>query len=87
MLIPGRKMTGAGDKAKESELSPEAMQGLLDKNRAKWVEYNHGLHDAVTEVIKAVDAKSASGVLEAGGAIDGACESCHVVFWYPEQKK
>jgi len=88
LLIPGRKMAAAGDKAKdESELSPEAMQALLEKDRAKWVAFSNGLHETVAEVIKAIDAKSASGVLDAGGAIDGACESCHQVFWYPEQKK
>lgn len=88
LLIPGRKMAGAGEKPKDaSELTPEAMQGLLDKNPAKWIEYSHALHDTATEVIKAIDAKSASGVLDAGGSIDGACESCHVVFWYPEQRK
>jgi len=88
LLIPGRKMAGAGEKAKDaSELAPEAMQSLMEKDRAKWVEYSHGLHDKVIAVIKAIDAKSASGVLDAGGDIDAACESCHQVFWYPDQKK
>ena len=88
LLIPGRKMAGAGEKAKDaSELAPEAMQSLMDKDRAKWVEYTHGLHDKVIAVIKAIDAKSASGVLDTGGDIDAACESCHQVFWYPDQKK
>jgi len=87
LQIPGRKMAGAGEKAKdESEQSPEAMQAMMEKDRAKWVQFSHGLHDTVTEVIKAIDAKSVSGVLEAGGSIDGACESCHQVFWYPEKK-
>jgi len=22
-----------------------------------------------------------------GEAIDSACESCHVVYWYPDEKK
>jgi cytochrome c556 len=87
LVIPGRKMAGANVKPKDaSELTPEAMQALLDKDRAKWVAFSHGLHATVEEVIKAVDAKSVSGVLDAGGAIDGACESCHQVFWYPDQK-
>jgi hypothetical protein len=88
LLIPGRKMAAATDKAKDaSELAPDAMQALLDKNRDKWVQYSHGLYDTVAEVIKAIDAKSASGVLDAGGNIDAACENCHTMFWYPDQKK
>ena len=87
LVVPGRKMAAAGEKSKDpSELSPEAMQALLDKDRAKWVAFAHGLHDTVGEVIKAIDAKNAAGVLESGGNIDGACESCHQVFWYPDQK-
>ena len=88
LLIPGRKAAAAGEKAKDdSELAPEAIQALIDKDRAKWVAFSHGMHATMTEVIKAIDAKSASGVLDAGGTLDGACESCHQVFWYPEQKK
>jgi cytochrome c556 len=88
LQLPGRKMASAGDKAKDSsELAPEAMQALLDKDRAKWIQFSKGLHDSVTEVIKAIDAKNPSAVLDTGGAIDAACENCHQVFWYPDQKK
>ena len=27
------------------------------------------------------------GLLDVGEALDSACESCHVVYWYPDEKK
>lgn len=36
-------------------------------------------------MLRAVDAKDIQGMLNAGEAIDEACESCHMVFWYPNQ--
>jgi hypothetical protein len=35
----------------------------------------------------AAKAKDKDELLNVGEAIDTACESCHVVYWYPDEKK
>ena len=32
------------------------------------------------------EAKDAAKLFEVSGALDQVCESCHMKFWYPEQK-
>src|ERR1051325_9438601 len=50
LVMEGRKMAPAGDKSEnpDIELAPEQMQKLLDADRASWVKYAHGLHDAAS---------------------------------------
>ena len=49
-------------------------------------EIAYGLQDAGAEALKAIEAKDAEGLSNAGGDIDAACESCHVKYWYPNKK-
>src|SRR6185436_16435731 len=88
LVIDGRKMAPAGDKSEnpDIELQPEQMQKLLDADRASWVKYAHGLHDKAMVALKAIDAKSVQGLMDAGEGIDEACENCHKQYWYPDQK-
>ena len=88
LLIEGRKMAPPGDKSEnpDIELAPEQMQKLMDADRAAWVKNAHGLHDAAMVALKAIDAKSVQGLMDAGETIDTACENCHKQYWYPDQK-
>jgi len=45
------------------------------------------LIDATLIALKAIDARNAEELSNAGGEIDAACESCHLTFWYPNEKK
>jgi hypothetical protein len=36
-------------------------------------------------MLTAIDKKDPSGMMNAGSAMDGVCESCHLTFWYPNQ--
>ncbi len=42
---------------------------------------------AAAIAIKAVDAKDKDGLLHALDGIDKACESCHLHYWYPNDKR
>ena len=33
--------------------------------------------------LKAIESKNADDLLNAGQAIDTACENCHLKYWYP----
>lgn len=59
----------------------EAGQLLMAEGRAidrqDWVREAQAMVDASREVLAAVDAKSAQGVFDAGGALYTSCAGCH----------
>jgi hypothetical protein len=89
LQIPGRHVAKAGEKAEDPkvELSPEQIEESINKDRASWINYAHGLHDATMAAFKAIEAKDAEGLLNAGDGIDNACEKCHLQYWYPNEKR
>jgi cytochrome c553 len=88
ILISGRKVANPGDQPKDpqAELAPEQIEILINEDRATWAKLAHDLQNAVTVAIKAVDAKDAEALSNAGGGIDTACETCHKKYWYPNQE-
>jgi hypothetical protein len=89
LQMPGRQVAKAGEKADDPkvELGPEQIEDLINKDRASWIKYAHGLHDATMEAFKAIDAKDAEKLLDVGNGIDEACEKCHLQYWYPNEKR
>ena len=65
------------------DLSPAQIEVLLKQNRTPFNEFAQKLTDAALVALRAVDARSVEGLYEAGDAIDQACESCHMTYWYP----
>ena len=89
LQIPGRHVAKAGEKADDPkvELAPEQIEDMINKDRAAWIKYAHGLHDATMEALKAVEAKDKDKLLDVGNGIDEACEKCHLQYWYPNENK
>jgi hypothetical protein len=89
LQIPGRHVAKSGEKADDPkvELAPQQIEDLINKDRAAWIRYAHGLHDATMEAFKAIEAKDKDKLLEVGNAIDEACEKCHLQYWYPNENK
>lgn len=89
LLIPGRKVAQPHEKSENPgiELEPEEMQKLIDDDRETFGKLAHGLHDSVMIAFKAIEAKDKEALLDAGNAIDQACENCHVKYWYPNEAK
>jgi hypothetical protein len=87
LMIPGRRVAQPGEKSETPgvELEPEEMDALIAKDRAAWNGRAKILHDSVSEVIKAIDAKDANLVFELGEKIEEACENCHKQYWYPNE--
>jgi hypothetical protein len=85
LLMEGRKVARPGEKAEnpDVELGPEEIQTVIDGDRAAWVKFAHGLHDAGMVALKAIDEKNVQGLQDAGEGIDNACEQCHLKYWYP----
>jgi len=89
LLIEGRRVAKPGEKAENEqvELGPEEIEALINQDRTSWIHFAHALNDATTVALKAIDAKNAPGLLDAGEGIDAACENCHLKYWYPLSKQ
>jgi cytochrome c556 len=84
---PGRRVSALNAKPGLGELSAAEIQLRFDADPAAFAERAAVLQSAAREALKAIDAKDADALMNAGGTIDDACEACHVVYWYPQQLK
>jgi hypothetical protein len=85
LMMDGRTVARPGFKSENPgiELEPEQMEKLINEDRATFHKLAQALHDATMPALKAIEAKNAEGLLDAGEIIDQACESCHLKYWYP----
>ena len=86
LLIPGRHVAKPGEKGDPRvELPPEQIEALINQDRVNFTKLANGLYDSVLPVLRAIDKKDKEALLEAGDAIDQACENCHFTYWYPKR--
>jgi hypothetical protein len=87
LLIPGRHVARPGEKAEDPkiQLGPEQIEALINEDRQQWTTRAHGLHDAALVAQKAIEARNAEALLDAGDVLDKACENCHITYWYPRK--
>ncbi len=89
LVMDGRRLVAPGspvlDQGTSGVLSAEEGQKLFEAKRPAFVQFARALREAATQMLTAVDKKDPSGMMNAGAAMDGVCESCHLTFWYPNQ--
>jgi len=86
LLIPGRRVAAPGQTADPRiELPPDQIEALINQDRRAFVDLAHGLYDSVVPALQAIEAKDKEKLLNAGDAIDRACESCHMKYWYAKK--
>jgi hypothetical protein len=89
LMMEGRKLVAPGgavlDQGASGVLSAEEGQKRLESQHATFVQFAAALRDAGTQMLAAIDKKDTAGMMDAGAAMDGVCESCHLTFWYPNQ--
>jgi hypothetical protein len=85
LVIPGRHANVAGAVGAEGELSPAEIDAKMIAQRPVWVAFARSLRATAEQAVAAVDSRDTDRILDVGGAIDEACEACHLVFWYPDQ--
>ena len=85
LRIPGRLVARHGEKSENPriELEPETIQKLIAEDPATWSKLVNQLHDAAVPALRAIDAKNAAGLFDAGEHMEHACEACHQQYWYP----
>jgi hypothetical protein len=94
LKIPGRRVQslvpipGAESETPGPEdLTPEQVQALLNRTRPDFNNFAQKLTDAAMIALRAVDKRDVDGLFDAGDSIDTACENCHLMYWYPGEKK
>jgi hypothetical protein len=85
LIMEGRHVAKPGEKSENPgiELQPEQIEKVIADDRQAWINFAHGLHDAALPALRATETKNAQALLDAGEAIDTACENCHLKYWYP----
>lgn len=89
LVMDGRKLVAPGspvlDQGTSGVLSAEEGQKLFDEKHATFVQFARALREVGAQMLTAIDKKDPTGMMNAGAAMDGVCESCHLTFWYPNQ--
>ena len=68
------------------ELTPVQIEEKINKDRVAWDKKAEALQQTAVKAIAAARAHDKDGVLNVGEEIDNACESCHLIYWYPDEK-
>ncbi len=89
LVMDGRKLVAPGspvlDQGTSGVLGAAEGQQLFDSKHPTFVQFARALREAGTRMLMAIDKKDPTGMMNAGAAMDGVCESCHLTFWYPNQ--
>jgi hypothetical protein len=87
LMMPGRAVAppGAGSLSPGIELAPDQIRALIDKSPGGWNQFARSLQESLQPALAAIDKKDPQALFEAGDKIDEVCESCHQIFWYPQQ--
>jgi hypothetical protein len=90
ILMNGRRAqapsTDSNQPVDPNALAPEKIEALIKQENIQWTSLAHAMHDSAMAVVKAVDAKSAQGVFDAGNTLSETCGNCHKQFWLPAPK-
>jgi hypothetical protein len=91
LKTPGRKRSRREDANAKSqpdapELTPAQIEEKVAKDRAAWASKADALQATAVKAMAAAKAHDKDAVLAVGSDIDGACEGCHKVYWYPDEK-
>jgi hypothetical protein len=90
LKIP-RPFAPAGDENNSAgpdstELSPAQIKAKLDADPVLWNAKIEALRNVGLEVLDIVKRKDVKELWDAGENLDQACESCHLIYWYPGDK-
>jgi hypothetical protein len=92
LMIPrGAEPAGISEPRKPGEPAPQLsgpeIEAKIDADRAKWNQHADALRVASLKALEMIKTRKADVILEAGSQIDRACESCHLEYWYPGDRK
>lgn len=89
LLADDRRAGRPRDRSKSPEVENEPQQvlALIAADRAGFERRAKRLATTASIAMKAVEGRDKSALVPALDAIDKACESCHLHYWYPNDKR
>jgi hypothetical protein len=69
------------------ELSPTQIQAKLDADPVLWDAKIQALRNVALSIMDIADKRDAKELFELSETLDKACESCHLEYWYPGDRK
>ena len=81
---PGDENNSTGPEP--AELSPAQIKAKLEADPVLWNAKIEALRNVGLEVLEIVKKKNVKELWDAGENLDQACESCHLIYWYPGDK-
>lgn len=85
LATPRRRIADKATSSAAGELDVAEIQQRVDSTRASFNQFVAVLRAASLSAQAAIEKKSPQALMDAGAAIDAACEACHRVYWYPDQ--
>jgi hypothetical protein len=86
LTVEGRRLSAAPFPAEAAgALDSAEIDQRIAHNRVVFDQYALALRQTARTVLAAIDAQDPQALLTAGGNLDAVCESCHMIFWYPNQ--
>jgi len=92
LKMRGREIARPGDMNTKSgpdapELTPAEIHEKVNRDWSLWITHADRLQETAIKAWQVANARDVNGIVEVGDAIDKACESCHLEYWYPDLKK
>ena len=89
LQVQGRRVVKEGGKLEDDHVEGNAkledIVASIAKDPASFSAAARTLQTSALAVLAAIDARDLQRIGETGSALDAACESCHLNYWYPHQ--
>ncbi|MGC3980333.1 MAG: hypothetical protein QM808_03650 [Steroidobacteraceae bacterium] len=82
--LPGAKLQ---DEANEGAATAADVQRYVNAKPSEFRKQALQLQETGLSIAQAASKRDAKQLSAVSSALDGVCEGCHTVFWYPQQKK
>ncbi len=82
--LPGTKLQ---DETNPGASKAADVQRYIDAKPAVFRSHSLELQKTGAAIIEAAKKRDAKRLDAVSSSLDGVCESCHTIFWYPQQKK
>ena len=69
------------------ELAPDDIAARIEASRGVWNGMADGLRREAIKVLQIVDARDTAKLFQAGSEMDAVCETCHLEYFYPGDRK
>lgn len=85
LAAPRRRIADTTTSSAAGELNVAEIQQRVDSRRESFDQFAMVLRSASLSALAAIEERNPKALMDAGAAIDAACEACHRVYWYPDQ--